>query len=99
MSKIAHSFEEMAQYLDLSDLPPGPAEGITEAPSIRRTAEPSGPLADLLAQLQSATATLASVVQRDDESKALALKSAERIAQALWRALDGVERERMARRN
>jgi pyrroloquinoline-quinone synthase len=35
----------------------------------------------------------------DGESKALALKSAERIAQALWRALDGVERERMARRN
>ena len=34
---------------------------------------------------------------RDAESQAKALASAERIAQALWRALDGVERERLAR--
>lgn len=33
----------------------------------------------------------------DAESKTQALQSAERIAQALWRALDGVERERLAR--
>jgi pyrroloquinoline-quinone synthase len=33
----------------------------------------------------------------DGESKTRALESAERIAQALWRALDGVERERVAR--
>jgi pyrroloquinoline-quinone synthase len=36
---------------------------------------------------------------RDDESQARALEAAERTAQALWRALDGIERERLARRN
>lgn len=32
-----------------------------------------------------------------DESKEKALEAAERVAQALWRALDGIERERLAR--
>jgi hypothetical protein len=37
------------------------------------------------------------VREHGSESKALA--AAEKIAQALWRALDGVERERVGRRN
>lgn len=35
---------------------------------------------------------------RNEESQAKALAAAERIAQALWRALDGVERERLQRK-
>jgi pyrroloquinoline-quinone synthase len=35
----------------------------------------------------------------DPQSEPKALAAAERIAQALWRALDGVERERVGRRN
>jgi len=36
---------------------------------------------------------------RNEESQGKALAAAERIAQALWRALDGVERERLSRGN
>jgi pyrroloquinoline-quinone synthase len=36
---------------------------------------------------------------RDGGSESDALAAAEKIAQALWRALDGIERERVARRN
>jgi pyrroloquinoline-quinone synthase len=36
---------------------------------------------------------------RDGESQTRALASAERIAQSLWKALDGIERERLARKN
>ncbi len=36
---------------------------------------------------------------RNTEGQTKALAAAERIAKALWRALDGVERERLARKN
>jgi hypothetical protein len=78
MSKIAHSFAEMAQYLNLAELSPGPAEQINDDPEPEPQVEPTGELAELLAQLQSAGATLATVIRRDQESKALALTELDR---------------------
>mgnify|MGYP001236564503 CR=1 FL=1 len=78
MSKIAHSFAEMAQYLNLAELSAGPAEQINEPFETEPRVEPTGELAELLAQLQSAGATLATVILRDQESKALALTELDR---------------------
>jgi hypothetical protein len=68
----------MAQYLDLTDLSAGPAGQINDPPEPELLVEPRGELADLLAQLQSASATLATVIRRDQESKALALTELDR---------------------
>ena len=78
MSKIAHSFAEMAQYLNLAELPADSAEQINQAPEPEPQVEPTGEIAELLAQLQSASATLATVIRRDQESKALALTELDR---------------------
>ncbi len=72
-----NSFEELARVFQPEDLQPDAREGIKDAaqPSAQTdTPEP----ADLLAELQRAGATLATIARRDDEARRLALSELER---------------------
>ena len=75
---VLKSFAELADVLDLPALADGPA-----AVTVEPTAPPPQPngsapdLAALLAELEQASATLATVARRDQETRALALRDLE----------------------
>ncbi|MGE3795880.1 MAG: hypothetical protein AB7I38_18410 [Dehalococcoidia bacterium] len=76
---VLKSFAELAEALDLSALADGPAAVAVEPPAVAPS--PDGPapdLATLLAELEQASATIASVARRDQETRALALRDLER---------------------
>ena len=85
---IVKSFADLPQLLNLDDLPTGPAEaGAETSPyelvsdsAIESVAEAETPidLADLLAELEAASATLAAVARQDEEIRALAVRDLER---------------------
>lgn len=77
-SIVVKSFAELAEVLNLDDLPEGPATDVAEevaAPPIPKS--PTADLAGLLAELETASATLAAVARRDQEARALALRDLE----------------------
>lgn len=88
-SIVVKSFAELAEVLDLAELPDGPAAEVPEHPR-----EPAAPvdtsidLAGLLAELEAAGATLATVTRQDQEARALALRDLEQ-----YDALVGQQRE------
>ncbi len=72
-----NSFEELAEVFRTDQVPSGTAQPITyEAPLAAGGASPE--LADLLAELQRAGATLATIARRDDEARRQALSELER---------------------
>src|SRR5581483_5302946 len=84
---VVKSFADLPRLLSLDDLPPGPAEVSDESPAeaviLDSPVEPddgaaSIDLADLLAELEAASATLAVVARQDEESRALAIRDLER---------------------
>ncbi|MCC6173831.1 MAG: hypothetical protein IT305_00895 [Chloroflexi bacterium] len=85
---VVKSFADLPRLLSLDDLPAGPDEAIDElqapesvsdSPSESATdSDPTIDLADLLAELESASATLAAVSRRDEETRNLALRDLER---------------------
>ena len=77
MSIVVKSFSELADILDLDILPEEPAVPVPEETQPNPTGEPAGDLASLLAELESASATLASVSRRDQETRAAALRDLE----------------------
>src|SRR4051794_4798929 len=84
---IVKSFADLPQLLNFDELPPGPAEAPNEtllgefvldsAIESAEQAEPTFDLADLLAELEAASATLAAVARQDDETRALAVRDLE----------------------
>ncbi|MCC6176196.1 MAG: hypothetical protein IT305_12895 [Chloroflexi bacterium] len=98
-SVVVKSFADLPRLLDLDDLPPGPVDIATEQPpeaiSLDSAPEPAGEagatldLADLLAELEAASATLAAVARQDEETRTLAIRDLERydtVAAALEQA-------------
>ncbi|MDA8216292.1 MAG: hypothetical protein M0Z94_01595 [Dehalococcoidales bacterium] len=73
-SIVVKSFAELADVLNLDDLSEGPAAeaGDSAAPSATQET-PVSDLAGLLAELETASATLAAIARRDQEARALAL--------------------------
>ncbi len=77
-SIVLKSFAELAEVLNLDDLPEGPVPGVADStapPAELQTAVPD--LASLLAQLEEAGATLAAIGRRDQETRASALRDLE----------------------
>ena len=77
-SIIVKSFAELAEVLNLDELPDGPADAMPEQPrepaaSVDANVDPAG----LLAELEAAEATLATVTRQDQEARALALRDLE----------------------
>lgn len=77
-SIVLKSFAELADVLNLEELPDGPAEEVVtdDAPPAALT-QPTPDLASLLAELEEASAILATVVRQDQEVRALALRDLE----------------------
>lgn len=75
---VLKSFAELANVLDLDARPEAPAEVVAEESTPVALAEPAADLAGLLAELEAASATLASVARQDEETRALALRDLER---------------------
>jgi hypothetical protein len=96
MSKpiIVRSFADLPQLLNLEELPTGPVEDVVESPPAERDATDRTPdLAELLAELETASATLAAVARQDQATRALALRDLERY-DALAATLGEAERAR-----
>src|SRR5512142_1600866 len=77
-SIVVKSFAELAEVLNLDDLPAGPAP--EAADSATQSVEPQSAvpdLASLLAELEEASATLAAITRRDQEARASALRDLE----------------------
>ena len=77
-SIVVRSFAELAEVLNLDDLPEGPAPGPVDGTA--ESAEPQSAvpdLASLLAELEDASATLAAITRRDQEARASALRDLE----------------------
>ena len=85
---VVKSFADLPHLLNVDELPPGPAETVDECPSeapntdspidtVAQT-ESTIDLADLLAELEAASATLAAVARQDEETRALAVRDLER---------------------
>jgi hypothetical protein len=97
---VVKSFADLPQLLSLEDLPPGPDEATHEptpqplvpnSPVERVTdSDAAIDLADLLAELEAASATLATVARQDEETRNLALRDLERY-DALAATLDQAE--------
>ena len=87
-SVVVKSFADLPRLLDLDALPPGPADVSNESPAEARIpdhvmesaarSESTVDLADLLAELEAASATLAAVARQDEETRALAVRDLER---------------------
>ena len=87
-SVVVKSFADLPRLLNLDDLPPRPADisnespvesCVTDSPIVDDAdAESSLDLADLLAELEAASATLAVVARQDEETRALAVRDLER---------------------
>ena len=77
-STVLKSFAELGEFFDLDALRPEVTEFDVGATAVE-TNEPfvAADLADLLAQLEAASATLATVVRQDQETRALALRDLE----------------------
>ena len=85
---VVKSFADLPHLLNLDELPPGPAETVDESPpeacfpdivvESDAQAESTIDLADLLAELEAASATLAAVARQDEETRALAVRDLER---------------------
>ncbi len=70
------SFAELADVLDLSELPDGPAAGevVTAAP----VSDNPHSISDLRTELETASGTLAAIARRDQEARAVALRDLDR---------------------
>src|SRR5687767_13739542 len=87
-SSVDKSFADLSHLLNLDELPHGPAESVDECLSevFVQDSPSEGPegtestidLADLLAQLDAASATLAGVTVQEQETRALAVRDLER---------------------
>ena len=80
MSKpiVVKSFADLPRLLNLDELPTGPVEEIIDGPPAEAdTADRAPDLAELLAELEAASATLAAVARRDEATRALALRDLE----------------------
>ena len=85
---VVKSFADLPHLLNVDELPPGPAETVDEispdasipdtAIETAAQAESTIDLADLLAELEAASATLAAVARQDEETRALAVRDLER---------------------
>src|SRR5688500_9547375 len=85
---VVKSFADLPRLLSLDDLPPGPDKPRdAQAPEecipdkvIEPAAQSEAPidLADLLAELEAASATLAAVARQDEETRIVALRDLER---------------------
>ena len=88
LTTVVKSFADLPRLLNLDDLPPGPDDpGDAQPPQecipddvIEPAAQSEAPidLADLLAELEAASATLAAVARHDEETRAVALRDLER---------------------
>jgi Tetratricopeptide repeat len=79
MSTILKSFAELAEALDLDELPDEDTVHEAALASLTTDGSDSAPdLQELLAELQSASATLATIARRDQEARDLALRDLER---------------------
>ena len=78
MSIVLKSFAELAEVLDLAE-PADECTSVEDTPERVSDAPPTVPdLHDLLTELQSASATLATIARRDQEARDLALRDLER---------------------
>lgn len=99
---VLKSFAELADALALSALADGPADDAVEP--TEPPPQPNGPVPDLaalLAEMEQASATLATVARRDQETRALALRDLEQydaVVSEQRRAEQAVERARQVRR-
>jgi len=85
---VVKSFADLPRLLSLDDLPPGPDDpGDAQTPEECIPDDVIGPdapaeapidLADLLAELEAASATLAAVARQDEETRAVAIRDLER---------------------
>jgi len=88
-SIVVKSFAELAEVLDLDELPDGPADAMPEQSNDpAASVEANVDLAGLLVELEAAGATLATVTRQDQEARALALRDLEQ-----YDALVGQQRE------
>src|SRR5581483_4503956 len=87
-SIVLKSFAELASVLDLDALPGASADVVAEETAPTPPAEPATDLAGLLAELEAASATLATVARQDQETRTLALRDL-----AQYDALVGAQRE------
>ena len=77
-SIVVKSFAELAEVLSLDELPEGPVSEVVDSTAPPAAAETAvSDLTSLLADLETASATLASVARRDHEARALALRDLE----------------------
>src|SRR5262249_17485571 len=75
---ILKSFAELAEALNLDGLPEGPAAELLDPAAVAPTPPGSlSTLAELLAELEAASATLTAVARRDREARTLALRDLE----------------------
>jgi hypothetical protein len=78
-SIVLKSFAELAEVFDLGDPPQDPIPEVADRPAATGpTGDPAAGLADLLAELEAASAALATAVHRDREERASALRDLER---------------------
>jgi hypothetical protein len=76
---VVNSFAELAEVLKVQDLAPAPTKEIKqEAVLPPELGDQTGGLADLLARLERASATLAAVARRDAEDRDLAMSELDR---------------------
>ena len=74
-SIVVKSFAELAEVLSLDELPEGPVSEVVDSTAPPAAAETAVfDLTSLLAELETASATLAAVARRDHEARALALR-------------------------
>jgi hypothetical protein len=73
-SIVLKSFAELANVFDLGALPDVPADRVAEERAPTVPAEPVADLAGLLAELEAASATLATITRQDQETRTLALR-------------------------
>lgn len=75
---VVKSFAELADVLSLDDLPQPPVEGNVDLPVAASRPAAEGPdLTSLLAELNAASLTLATVIRQDQEARTLALRDLE----------------------
>ncbi len=96
-SIVVKSFAELAEVLKLEDLPEGSTTAAEEVIAQPAPESPTTDLADLLAELETASATLAAVARRDQEARALALHDLEQYDALVARQREAESAHRRAR--
>jgi hypothetical protein len=77
-SIVVRSFADLPRLLNLEELPTGPVDEPVEPPPAEADAADQMPdLAELLAELEAASATLAAIARQDQASRTLALRDLE----------------------